>query len=107
MEQKLSICEGCQYIVSILLNNKPTFICPICGCINKRKLPKEYIGNVYVVGPEINCSVTEEENENITFLNDFDEEENNALMTLLDYGWKIKFKATKKIIPLDDDKNSE
>ena len=105
MEYKIMTCDGCQNIHTVKDTQDPVYICPICGCINRRNTMIKYIGNVGIESPELTCHLegVEEGNDGIISIPDEDEELTAALMTLVKYGWSLKFRGKKLTDEFDEE----
>lgn len=98
MEYKLAVCEGCGNLASLEDNKKELWTCPVCGCLNERVTAKLYEGEITAMSPVIQCEMelNTTDRSGMMLVDNLDEDLQNALQTLINCGWKIKFK-TKKV----------
>lgn len=97
MEYKLLVCEQCENIISVDDVDKPLFTCPACGTLNDRKRVFTYEGTLIATSNKMNCEIDDPLNKKNGFaLSSLPIDVENAITTLLKYGWNIKFKGSQK-----------
>jgi hypothetical protein len=97
MDYKLAICEACENIVSLEDNKKEIFICPLCGTLNERTSTKLYEGEITALSPVMQCEMELDTNKQsgTLMIESLDKDLQDALQTLISFGWKLKFKTRK------------
>jgi len=93
MDSKLQLCEQCDNIISVVINDKETFICPVCGVINARAVPKLIKGHLEIYSPDFNCLLDEgdDKDDGTVFIKDIEEDLEFALTILKKHDFKIIF----------------
>ena len=94
MEYKLRHCDSCEHIISISDIQDKIYVCPICGCLNERNnVTKRFRGQIVITSDELVCETQEDEIEADLLFEDTNDEICDALMILVKYGWRMKFKG--------------
>lgn len=100
MKFKMLLCEACDNLISVKQVVKPTFTCPVCGCINDRIRKDIFRGAITAISPKYTCETDKDTGEDSVvplMLTDMKEDVYEAMLILVENGWSIKFQGTKKL----------